>query len=135
MISTVLLSGIVMMGVLAGDGTSTEPSKLAEYKAAAAGAGHDPKAHIRLALWCEAHGLTAERLKHLSLAVLNDPSNALARGLLGLVAYHGKWDTPRSDHSGDRERSGTKGEDSRVSRASSQGGRPGRGSVEACPLV
>ena len=51
-------------------------------------------AHIRLALWCEAHGLTAERLKHLSLAVLYDPANTLARGLMGLVAYHGKWDRP-----------------------------------------
>ena len=53
-----------------------------------------PMRHVRLALWCEAHGLTAERLKHLSLAVLYDPSNTLARGLMGLVAYHGKWDRP-----------------------------------------
>ena len=43
-------------------------------------AGRDAKAQVRLALWCEAHGLTAERLKHLSLAVLYDPANALARG-------------------------------------------------------
>jgi hypothetical protein len=94
MISSVLLSGVVIMGVLTADGSQSEPSNLAEYKAAAAGAGHDPKAHIRLALWCEAHGLTAERLKHLSLAVLNDPTNGLARGLLGLVAYRGKWTPP-----------------------------------------
>ena len=49
MISSVLLSGVVIMGAFAGDGSQAEPSKLGEYKAAAAGAGHDPKAHIRLA--------------------------------------------------------------------------------------
>ena len=38
--------------------------------------------------------MTAERFKHLSLAVLYEPSNALARGLMGLVAFHGKWDRP-----------------------------------------
>ena len=57
-------------------------------------AGHDAKAHVRLALWCESHGMTAERMKHLAMAVLYDPSNALARGLMGLVAYKGKWDRP-----------------------------------------
>ena len=94
MISSVLLSGVVIMGLLAGDGSPAEPSKLGEYKAAVSRAGHDPNAHVRLGLWCEAHGLTAERLKHLSLAVLYDPTNALARGLLGLVAYRGKWTAP-----------------------------------------
>ena len=49
---------------------------------------------MRLALWCEAHGLTAERVKHLALAVLYEPSNALARGLMGLVAHQGKWERP-----------------------------------------
>ena len=71
--------------------TSTD---LAGYQEATAKAGKTADAQIRLALWCEAHGLTAERLKHLSLAVLYDPSNTLARGLMGLVAYHGKWDRP-----------------------------------------
>src|SRR5262249_20323528 len=52
------------------------------------------QAQVRLALWCEAHGLPAERMKHLALAVLYDPSNALARGLLGLVADQGKWERP-----------------------------------------
>ena len=29
--------------------------------------GHDlADAHVKLALWCEAHGLTAERIKHLA---------------------------------------------------------------------
>ena len=33
-------------------------------------------------------------MKHLALAVALDPSNALARGLSGLVSYHGKWEKP-----------------------------------------
>ncbi len=36
----------------------------------------------------------AERMKHLAMAVLYDPSNGLARGLMGLVAYQGKWERP-----------------------------------------
>lgn len=49
---------------------------------------------MKLALWCEAHGLWAERFKHLTLATLSDPANTMARGLLGLVLYHGKWLRP-----------------------------------------
>ena len=33
-------------------------------------------------------------MKHLAMAVLYDPSNGLARGLMGLVAYQGKWARP-----------------------------------------
>ena len=33
-------------------------------------------------------------MKHLALAVLYDPSHALARGLLGMVSYQGKWGRP-----------------------------------------
>jgi tetratricopeptide (TPR) repeat protein len=80
--------------MLVGDDAEADPSALAAYKSAATGARRDPDAHVRLALWCEAHGLNAERLKHLSLAVLSDPTHSLARGLLGLVAYQGKWDRP-----------------------------------------
>jgi hypothetical protein len=49
---------------------------------------------VKLALWCEAHGLVAERLKHLTLATLIDPAGAAARGLLGLVQHRGKWARP-----------------------------------------
>ena len=31
--------------------------------------------------------MSAERMKHLALAVLYDPTNALARGLMGMVSY------------------------------------------------
>ncbi len=61
------------------------------YETAAAKAGKDASAHVQLALWCEAHGLSSERIKHLSIAAALDPSNVLARGLLGLMAFHGKW--------------------------------------------
>jgi hypothetical protein len=94
MISSVLLLSAVLAGVLAGDDALPGPSDLGEYKSAAALAHRDPEAHVRLALWCEVHGLTAERLKDLSLAVLYAPSHALARGLLGRVAYRGRWERP-----------------------------------------
>ncbi len=38
--------------------------------------------------------MTAERMKHLAVAVMYDPSNTLARGLMGVVGYKGKWDRP-----------------------------------------
>ncbi len=67
---------------------------IAAYTEAAAQAGKNADAQVRLALWCEAHGMSAERVKHLALAVLYDPANALARGLSGLVAFRGKWESP-----------------------------------------
>ena len=44
-------------------------------------------------LWCESHGLGAERLKHLARAVLSDPKNVTVRGLLGLIAAGSRWET------------------------------------------
>ena len=96
MVRTILLCCVLVGsdGVDNKKSSATRPTDLANYQAAKSTAGHDVDAHVRLALWCEAHGLIAERIKHLSLAVLYDPSNTLARGLMGLVAYHGKWDRP-----------------------------------------
>jgi tetratricopeptide (TPR) repeat protein len=71
-------------------------SDLAAYEAANAKAGENADAHVKLALWCEAHGLSGERVKQLALAIARDPSHALARGLMGLVAYRGKWGTPEA---------------------------------------
>lgn len=68
--------------------------ELAAYDAARAKVGRDAGEHVKLALWCESHGLTAERVKHLALAVLTDPTNAKARGLMGLVDFGGKWQRP-----------------------------------------
>ena len=68
------------------------PEDLKTYAEARAALGRgDASAQVRLALWCEAHGLRAEKLRHLALAVVKDPKNATARGLLGLVAYRGRW--------------------------------------------
>jgi hypothetical protein len=95
MMSLLLLCGVV----LAADEPARSDGKpaqadLAVYQEAAARAGHDANAQVKLALWCEAHGLSAERIKHLALATLSDPGNAAARGLLGLVLYRGKWLRP-----------------------------------------
>jgi hypothetical protein len=75
---------------------------LATYEAASLDVGRDPAEHVKLALWCEAHGLPAERVKHLALAVLIAPDHAAARGLLGLVAYRGGWHSPEAVAERDR---------------------------------
>ncbi len=66
----------------------------AAYEAARANAGENPAAHVQLALWCEAHGFPAERIKHLTLAAGLDPKNVLAQGLMGLVTFQGKLAKP-----------------------------------------
>ena len=84
--------------MFADGGKTAEPRPTANdrlaYQAAAAKAGKNAAAQVQLALWCEAHGFTAERSKHLTLALSLDPSNTHARGLLGLVPFHGKWAKP-----------------------------------------
>jgi tetratricopeptide (TPR) repeat protein len=82
-------------GALADEPAPLAPKPdLIAYSEAAAKTGKSADAQIRLALWCEAHSLSAERLKHLALAVSIDPSNVLARGLMGLVSHQGKWERP-----------------------------------------
>src|SRR5215468_1786814 len=94
MLSIILVClGLVVVGEGA-PAAEEAPADVAAYEAAAGKAGRDARAHVRLALWCESHGMTAERMKHLAMAVMYDPSNALARGLLGLVAHEGKWGRP-----------------------------------------
>jgi hypothetical protein len=82
-----------LVTALAGDATPS-PQDLRTYDALKLKAGDGPQAQVKLALWCEAHGLDAERLKHLAQAVLADPGNAEARGLLGLVPFGGRWESP-----------------------------------------
>jgi tetratricopeptide (TPR) repeat protein len=79
-----------------GTSAASRPADLAAYESASAKAGKDADAHVQLALWCEARGLTAERMKHLASAVAADPAHALARGLIGLVSYQGKWEHPEA---------------------------------------
>ena len=64
------------------DGKPAQPN-LAAYQEAATKAGRDANAQVKLRSWCESHGLSAERIKHLALATLSDPTNAAARRLAG----------------------------------------------------
>jgi hypothetical protein len=83
------------LGASHDDGARTTPkADLAAYTTEEAKAGKNAPDQVRLALWCEAHGLTAERMKHLAAAVLYDPTNTLARGLMGLVSYQSQWKSP-----------------------------------------
>ena len=89
------LVALVCLGCLGwADGAPPTRDVAAEYQQAKAAAGRTPADQVRLALWCEAHGLTAERLRHLALAALADPTNATARGLAGLVARRDQWVRP-----------------------------------------
>jgi tetratricopeptide (TPR) repeat protein len=88
--ATVLFTGLLFAWV--GDAPDSSHD-IKTYEALKAKAGRDSQAQVKLALWCEAYGLNAERVKHLALAVLSDPKNVTARGLLGLVASGGRWET------------------------------------------
>jgi tetratricopeptide (TPR) repeat protein len=89
-----MMFAIFLYGAMALTGRAQDISDHEAYAKAAAAAGKDPVAHVRLALWCEAHDLPKERLDQLKLAVKYDPSYGLARGLLGLVAFRDQWGQP-----------------------------------------
>src|SRR3954462_12954030 len=92
-----MLGVLIAASVLLLDGPGgLGPEERDSYEAALAQVGRGADAQVRLALWCEAHGLDAERVKHLSLAVLNDPAHPLARALLGMVSYGGRWRHPEA---------------------------------------
>ncbi len=76
--------------------TAAGPSAddLASYRKARAEAGRDAVSQTKLALWCEGHGLTAEKAEHLALAAMADPSSAAIRGLMGLVPDGRAWRSP-----------------------------------------
>jgi hypothetical protein len=97
MFAAILLYGVCMTRgpntIVVAD-VRTERDTMAAYDAARARAGRTADGQVLLALWCEAHGMPAERLKHLTIAVMKDPSHARARGLMGLVAFRGQWETP-----------------------------------------
>ncbi len=91
------LAFFVAAGLVATASPADGPrAERAAYEVEQAGVGRDPKAHVKLALWCETHGLPAERLKHLAIAVLLDPKDATARGLMGMVTYGGAWRSPEA---------------------------------------
>ncbi len=89
----------ICAGLIAGNPASdptSPPDPAATYREVRDKAGRSPEEQVKLALWCEAHGLTAERLHHLTLAVLADPKNVAARGLMGLVSHEGRWRRPEA---------------------------------------
>ncbi|MDB5351230.1 MAG: hypothetical protein JWN86_2477 [Planctomycetota bacterium] len=87
---------LLCSALIAADAPATGPSpdNVVALRAAELKVGRDADSHVRLALWCEAHGMSAERMKHLAMAVMADPSHATARGLMGLVRDDGKWRRP-----------------------------------------
>ena len=89
-----LLSLALSCGIVTTDDASPTAEEQAAYRSASAEAGRDAEAHVKLALWCERHGMDGERLKHLALALLADPANATARGLMGLVRDDDGWRKP-----------------------------------------
>ncbi len=88
--AALLWSGLLV--ALPGDGPPSSQD-LKTYDALRRKAGRDAPAQVKLALWCEAHGLDAQRLRHLAQAVLTDPGNATARGLLGQIHFEGRWES------------------------------------------
>ena len=99
--TVVIVLGLVVSSPVEPAGTTA--SDLKTYEAVRAKAGRDSLAHVRLALWCEAHGLAAERVSQLAQAISIDPAQVTARGLLGLVKYGGQWLRP--EEVGDRRKS------------------------------
>ena len=90
-----MMLALVAGALIALDGPDPA-ANLTEYRRAQAAAGRDAEAHVRLALWCESRGMTAERAKHLALAAMIAPENALARSLMGLVRDGQKWRKPEA---------------------------------------
>jgi len=100
---------LICAGLLAASPATDPPDLTRTYQEARARTGKSSEEQVRLALWCEAHGLTKERLNHLALAVLSDPANATARGLMGrfrhgiLSSFASEWPSvwcPRPAHEG-----------------------------------
>src|SRR6202044_722143 len=56
----------------------------------------DALAHIRLASWCEIHGMQVERHKHLGIALELSPDHPAVHGLLGQVRDNGEWRMPQA---------------------------------------
>jgi hypothetical protein len=77
-------------------GDSPTPEERSAYESAAAKAGRDVVAHIRLASWCELHGMHVERHKHLGIALELAPDNPAVHGLLGQVSSGGEWRMPQA---------------------------------------
>ncbi|MFI5457365.1 MAG: polymorphic toxin-type HINT domain-containing protein [Isosphaerales bacterium] len=89
-----VLVAVGLVGFSPQESTPPSASDLKTYEAVRPKVRRDPAAHVKLALWCEAHGLDAERVRHLAQAVAIDPNHVTARGLLGLIELGGRWLSP-----------------------------------------
>ena len=87
---------LIAAALLGADAPPAPANTSQDYLQAKAQAGRSPDDQVKLAYWCEAHGLSAERLRHLAQAVLADPNHAAARGLLGLVSRADRWVRPEA---------------------------------------
>jgi tetratricopeptide (TPR) repeat protein len=72
------------------------PADLRSFDRAKVEAGKDPAKLVKLALWCEAHGLRDQRRAVLEEAVRIDPNHTVARGLLNQVSYQRHWEAPEA---------------------------------------
>ena len=100
-----VLSGLPVFAALLGTACACLGGEddLATYGAAARRAGHDAEAHVRLALWCEARGLDADRATpSLSEALRLNPHDACARGVSGQIRQGVSWITLRKSSPGSR---------------------------------
>ncbi len=89
-----MTSTILIAALLAWHDPSPSALVLREYREARASAGRTADAQVKLALWCEAKGLAAERVEHLSIALGLDPDHEVARALVGMVRVDGRWRSP-----------------------------------------
>lgn len=113
------LLGSVTLGRDAIDRIEPAASPFEAYEKRAAAAGETAAAQTKLAGWCEARGLHAERRRHLERAILLDPDYEPARRALGFVRVGGVWidgrsSVPNPEGGGD---SGEPSEDEKLARA------------------
>ncbi len=73
---------------------SDEAALRAEYEQRRESIPDTAPAHWDLALWCQAHGLKAESIAHLTQVTRLDPQNSAAWRRLGCRFYHGRWMSP-----------------------------------------
>ncbi len=88
-----MLSALFLLTALV---AAPEGDERAAYDAAKLKAGRDAAVHVKLALWCEQRGWNGERARQLAQAVLIDPKNEVARGLMGMVSFQGQWQRPKA---------------------------------------
>lgn len=91
-----MLAAALVAAFLCSDSAPPSPADLAAYREARAEAGRSAEAHVKLALWCEARGLDAERIEHLAMAVAADADHPAARGLLDQVKDGDAWRDPEA---------------------------------------